>query len=144
MVAPGSMPDNPRMELDWEGLSVAFAARSKLMNHFVDRETGEVVAHLNGSAELRPALELERQGRYVRIPKSTPDVDAVRARDFAVTMESAPVREKALAALEADGPNAFREALIASPNDEAAWFVFRDRRVREELKAWLRANGFAD
>jgi hypothetical protein len=130
------------MELDWEGLGVAFAARSKQMNHFVDRETGEVVAHLNGSPELRPALELERAGRYLRIPKSTPDVDGARARAFAPTMESAAVRAAALAALEKGGPNAFREALIASPNDEKAWFVFRDRRVREELKEWLRANGF--
>ncbi|HKC25469.1 MAG TPA: UPF0158 family protein [Thermoanaerobaculia bacterium] len=130
------------MELDWEGLAVAFAARSKLMNHFLDRETGEVAAHLNGSPELRPALELERAGRYVRIPKSTPEVDTARARAFAARMEDPKVREKALAALEAEGPNAFREALIASANDEAAWFIFRDRRVREELKAWLRANGF--
>jgi len=128
-------------ELDWEGLTVAFAARSKQMNHFLDRETGEVVAHLNGSEELRPALQLEREGRYLRIPKSTPDVDAVRARAFAARMESAAVRETALAALGKDGLNAFREALIASPNDEAAWFVFRDRRVREELKDWLRASG---
>jgi len=129
------------MELDWEGLSVAFAARSKLMNHFVDRETGEVVAHLNGAPELRGALALEREGRYLRIPKSTPDVDAVRARAFAERMESAAVRARALAALEEGGPNAFREALIESPNDEAAWFVFRDRRVREELKDWLVRNG---
>jgi hypothetical protein len=61
---------------------------------------------------------------------------------FAATMESASVRTTALAALDAEGLNAFREALIASPNDEKAWFVFRDRRVREELKTWLRANGF--
>lgn len=129
------------MELDWEGLSVAFAARSKLMNHFVDLQTGEVVAHLNGAPELREALELERQGRYVRIPKSTPDVDSVRCRDFAPKMESAAVRQKALAALEKDGPNGFREALIESPNDESAWFIFRDRRVREELKVWLASVG---
>src|SRR5216110_2571344 len=123
-----SRGENRPVELDWEGLAVAFAARSKLMNHFLDRETGEVVAHLNGSPELRPALELERAGRYVRIPKSTPDVDAARARDFAARMEDPKVREKALAALESEGPNAFREALIASANDEAAWFIFRDRR----------------
>ena len=129
------------MELDWEGLTVAFAARSTQMNHFLDRDTGDVVAHLNGAPELRGALALEREGRYLRIPKSTPDVDAARARDFAPRMESAAVRAKALAALEEDGPNAFREALIASPEDEKAWFVFRDRRVREELKEWLRANG---
>jgi hypothetical protein len=129
------------MELDWEGLTVAFAARSKLMNHFLDRASGEVVAHLNGSTDLREALLHERSGRYLRIPKSTPDVDAVRCRAFAPGMRSDAVREKALAALEADGPNAFREALIASPEDEGAWFVFRDRRVREELRAWLAAQG---
>ena len=56
-------------------------------------------------------------------------------------MKSEAVRTKALAALEAEGPGAFREALIASPEDEAAWFVFRDRRVREELRAWLAAQG---
>ena len=129
------------MELDWEGLTVAFAARSMLMNHFLDRASGDVHAHLNGSPELREALLHERAGRYLRIPKSTPDVDAVRCRAFAPGMKSAAAREKALAALDAGGPGAFREALIASPEDEAAWFVFRDRRVREELKVWLATQG---
>jgi hypothetical protein len=129
------------VELDWEGLTVAFAARSKLMNHFLDRASGEVHAHLNGSPELREALLHERSGRWLRIPKSTPDVDAARCRAFAPKMKSDAARAKALAALDADGPNAFREALIASPEDEKAWFVFRDRRVREELRAWLAAQG---
>jgi hypothetical protein len=129
------------MDLDWEGLTVAFAARSKLMNHFLDRASGEVHAHLNGSPELREALLHERSGRYLRIPKSTPDVDAMRCRDFAPAMKSAAVRKRAIEALEAGGPNAFREALIPSPEDEKAWFVFRDRRVRAELRAWLAAQG---
>jgi hypothetical protein len=129
------------MELDWEGLRVAFAARSKLMNHFLDRATGDVHAHLNGSTELREALLHERAGTYLRIPKSTPDVDAERCRAFAPRMEKADVRDKALAALESEGPGAFRNALLESPNDESAWFVFRDRRVRDELKAWLIAHG---
>lgn len=128
-------------DLDWEGLTVAFAARSKLMNHFLDRASGEVHAHLNGSPDLREALLHERSGRYLRIPKSTPEIDAARCRAFAPGMKSADVREKALAALAADGPGAFREVLVASPDDEHAWFVFRDRRVREELKAWLAAQG---
>jgi uncharacterized protein UPF0158 len=130
--------------LDWEGLTVAFAARSKLMNHFLDRETGEVVAHLNGAPELREALDLERSGRYLRIPKSTPDVDARRCHEFAPSMEKAAVRAKALAALETGGPNAFREALLESSVDESAWFIFRDRAVRAELREWLKANGIDD
>lgn len=129
------------MDVDWEGLTVAFAARSKLMNHFLDRASGDVHAHLNGSPELREALLHERSGQYLRIPKSTPEVDAARCRAFAPGMKSDAVREKALQALDAGGPGAFREALIASPEDEAAWFVFRDRRVREELRAWLAAQG---
>ena len=129
------------MDLDWEGLAVAFAARSRLMNHFLDRATGEVHAHLNGSPELREALLHERSARYLRIPKSTPDVDAARCRDFGPRMENATARAKALSALASGGPGAFRDALLSSPNDEKAWFVFRDRRVREELKVWLAAQG---
>lgn len=129
------------MDLDWEGLTVAFAARSMLMNHFLDRASGEVHAHLNGSQELREALLHERSGRYLRIPKSTPDVDAARCRAFAPKMEDAAAREEALEALGAGGPGAFRDVLLAFPNDEAAWFVFRDRAVREELRAWLAAQG---
>ena len=129
------------MDLDWEGLTVAFAARSKLMNHFLDRATGEVHAHLNGSPELREALLHERSGRYLRIPKSTPDVDEARCRAFAPRMEDAAARAKALLALESGGPGAFRDVLLSSPNDEKAWFVFRDRRVREELRVWLSARG---
>ena len=129
------------MELDWEGLTVAFAARSMLMNHFLDRTTGEVHAHLNGSPGLREALLYERTGRCLRIPKSTRDVDAARCRAFAPRMESAEARAKALLALESGGPGAFRDVLMSFPNDEKAWFVFRDRRVREELKVWLAAQG---
>lgn len=128
------------MELDWEGLTVAFAARSMLMNHFLDRATGEVHAHLNGSPELRTALLHERSGRYLRIPKSTPDVDTARCRAFAPRMENAAARARALLALESGGPGAFRDVLLSFPNDEKAWFVFRDRRVREELRAWLDAQ----
>jgi hypothetical protein len=129
------------MELDWEGLTVAFAARSMLMNHFLDRATGEVHAHLNGSPDLREALLHERSGRYLRIPKSTPDVDAARCRAFAPRMEDAAARARALLALESGGPGAFRDVLLTFPNDEKAWFVFRDRRVREELRAWLSTRG---
>ena len=131
------------MELDWEGLSVAFAARSMLMNHFLDRSSGEVLAHLNGSPELREALLHERSGRFLRIPKSTAEVDTTRCRAFAPKMESAAAREKALLALESGGPGAFRDELLAFPNDEAAWFVFRARRVREELRVWLAAQGIS-
>lgn len=130
-----------RMDLDWEGLTVAFAARSMLMNHFLDRATGEVHAHLNGSPDLREALLHERFGRYLRIPKSTSDVDTARCRTFAPKMEDAAAREKALLALESDGPGAFRDVLLAFPNDEKGWFVFRDRGVREELRVWLAAHG---
>ena len=126
------------MKLDWEGLTVAFAARSRQMNHFLDLETGDVHAHLSGAAELRAALEHEREGRYLRIPKSTPEIDTVRARAFAARIARESTRTKALDALEAEGVNAFRVALVDSPEDESAWFVFRDRRVREELKEWLR------
>lgn len=129
------------MDLDWEGLTVAFAARSLLMNHFLDRASGEVHAHLNGSPELREALLHERSGRYLRIPKSTPEVDTARCRAFAPKMEDAAAREKALLALQSGGPGGFRDVLLASPNDEAAWFIFRDRRVREELLVWLAAQG---
>ena len=129
------------MELDWEGLTVAFAARSMLMNHFLDRTTGEVHAHLNGSPGLREALLYERTGRCLRIPKSTRDVDAARCRAFASRMESAEARAKALLALESGSPGALRDVLLSLPNDEKAWFVFRDRRVREELKVWLAAQG---
>jgi len=129
------------MELDWEGLTVAFAARSTLMNHFLDRATGDVHAHLNGSPELREALLHERAGRYLRIPKSTKAVDTARCRAFAPKMESAAAREKALHALESGGPAAFRDVLLSFPNDEKAWFVFRDRRVREEMRIWLAAQG---
>ena len=129
------------MDLDWEGLTVAFAARSLLMNHVLDRASGEVHAHLNGSPELREALLHERSGRYLRIPKSTPEVDTARCRAFAPKMEDAAAREKALLALQSGGPGGFRDVLLASPNDEAAWFIFRDRRVREELLVWLAAQG---
>jgi hypothetical protein len=111
------------------------------MNHFLDRATGEVHAHLNGSPDLREALLHERSGLYLRIPKSTPDVDAARCRAFAPKMENEKARAEALLALEKDGPGAFRDALLFSPNDEKAWFVFRDRRVRAELREWLAARG---
>jgi hypothetical protein len=128
------------LEIDWEGLVVAFESRSQQITHFFDRQSGDVVQVLERDAERHAALAGDP--RYAALPKDGGERSRGDLEDFAAHCEDAVCRRDLDAALTArDAAAAFRAALLKHPKEEAHFFQFKERRARERAVEWLKGQG---
>lgn len=131
---------SPHLELDWEGLVVAFESRSGQITHFFDRETGDVVQVLERDAERHAAMAADP--RYAALPRDSGERSRGDLEDFVATCEEAGCRRDLSAALAETNPvAAYRAALLLHPKEEARFFQFKQRRARERAEQWLTAAG---
>jgi len=129
------------LEIDWEGLVVAFENRSQRITHFFDRSTGDVVQVLAERDPVRHA-ELSADARYAALPRDAGERSRGDLADFASHCEDDACRRELSAALSsADSIAAFREALRRNPKEEAHFFQFKEKRARERAVEWLTAQG---
>ncbi len=130
------------LEIDWEGLIVAFENRSQKITHFFDRETGDVVQVLVQDAARH--AELERDPRYRALPKDRGERTRGDLEDFAAHCEDEDCRRDLRKALESsDASAAFRAALLSHPKEETHFFQFKERRAKERAAEWLTEEGIA-
>jgi Uncharacterised protein family (UPF0158) len=129
------------LEIDWEGLVVAFENRSQKITHFFDRQTGDVVQVLVRD-EPRHA-ELAGDPRYAALPKDGGERSRGDLEDFAAHCEDAACRRDLQAALAVGDPARFRAALLKHPKEEAHFFQFKERRAKERAVQWLEEKGIA-
>jgi hypothetical protein len=133
------MPPSP-LELDWEGLVVAFESRSRQITHFFDRQTGDVVQVLERDAARHSAMSSDP--RYVAVPRDSGERSRGDLEEFAAQCEDAGCRRDLTSALAApDFAAAYRNALLRHPREEARFFQFKQRRARERAEQWLAAMG---
>ena len=131
------------MNIDWEGLVVAFESRSQQITHFFDRESGEVVQVVK-EREPKKHEELTASARFVAVPKDHGERGVGEIELFLAEVENGTLREKLGASLSADQPElSFREALISDAREEARFFQFKQRRARERAEDWLSSMGVA-
>lgn len=129
------------MNIDWEGLVVAFESRSQLITHFFDRESGEVVQVVK-ERDPKKHDELTASARFVAVPKDHGERGVGEIELFLAEVENGKLREKLGASLSAEQPElSFREALVADAREEARFFQFKQRRARERAEEWLAATG---
>jgi hypothetical protein len=125
------------VNLDWDGLIVAFESRSAQITHFFDRETGDVVQCVKERDPKRHE-ELSSSKRYIALPKDKGERSIGDMEMFLGVVDEEKLRGKLAAALSAeDPPLAFREALESDPREEARFFQFKHRRARERAQEWL-------
>jgi Uncharacterised protein family (UPF0158) len=130
------------LEIDWEGLIVAFENRSQKITHFFDRETGDVVQVLVQDAARH--AELAEDPRYRALPKDRGERTRGDLEDFAAHCEDADCRRDLRKALESPEPAAaFRGALLGHPKEETHFFQFKERRAKERAVDWLKEQGIA-
>lgn len=129
------------LDIDWEGLVVAFESRSHRITHFFDRQTGDVVQVLEERDPTRHA-ELSADARYAALPRDSGERSRGDLEQFAAHCEDDSCRRELTAALTAADPiPAFRDALRRHPKEEAHFFQFKERRARERAIEWLTAQG---
>jgi Uncharacterised protein family (UPF0158) len=130
------------LEVDWEGLAVAFESRSHQITHFFDRETGDVVQVLERDAERHAAMSADP--RYVAVPRDAGERSRGDLEEFAALCEEPDCRRDLQAALAApDSVAAYRNALLRHPKEEALFFRFKERRARERAEEWLTRLGIS-
>lgn len=131
------------MNIDWEGIVVAFESRSQLITHFFDRESGEVIQVVR-DRDPKKHDELAASPRFAALPKDHGERGMGEMELFIVEQEDERLRGSLRSALSAPDPAlAFREALRAAPREEAKFFQFKQRRARERAEEWLRSMGIA-
>jgi hypothetical protein len=129
------------LDIDWEGLVVAFENRSQRITHFFDRQTGDVVQVLEERDAERHAA-LSEDPRYAALPRDSGERSRGDLDEFASHCEDESCRRDLSAALaSADAIPSFREALRRHPKEEAHFFQFKERRARERAVEWLTEQG---
>jgi hypothetical protein len=129
------------VNVDWDGLVVAFENRSQKITHFFDRDTGEV-AQCVAEREPKRHAELSASRRYIALPKDRGERGRGEMELFLAEVGREKLREKLRAAMsEADPALAYREVLLSDPREEARFFQFKQRRARERAETWLASMG---
>jgi Uncharacterised protein family (UPF0158) len=138
----GPDPRPTPLEVDWEGLVVAFESRSRLITHFFDRETGDVVQVLERDATRHSAMSAD--SRFAAVPRDQGERSRGDLDEFAAQCEEPGCRQELLAALASEGfVAAYRDALMRHPREEARFFQFKQRRAQERAEEWLSEMGIA-
>ncbi len=128
------------VEVDWEGLIVAFENRSQKITHFFDRQTGDVVQVLDRDAERHAALSGDP--RFTALPKDSGERTLGDLEDFARHCGDEDCRKDLASALASpESAGRFRDALRRHPKEEAHFFQFKERRARERATEWLKGQG---
>jgi hypothetical protein len=129
------------LDIDWEGLVVAFENRSQRITHFFDRQTGDVVQVVAERDAARHSA-LSADPRYAALPRDSGERSRGDLDEFTAHCEDDACRRALSAALDAPEPiPAFREALRGHPKEEAHFFQFKEKRARERAIAWLAEQG---
>jgi hypothetical protein len=133
--APSSAPpppSSPSLDLDREGLQIAYLDDSGAIEHYLDVESGEVVEF----SVATPLCDVTNNpSRFRKIPTRTLESDAEDRRLFAGALDPGKTRDKLAAALDA---TEFRRVLATDRIIERAWYNFKNDRANAAIDAWLR------
>jgi hypothetical protein len=130
------------VNIDWEGLIVAFESRSRQITHFFDRETGDVEQVLERDAARHAAMTADP--RYVALPRDSGERSRGDLEQFLDRCDDAECRSRLAAALSvANFASAYRDTLLAYPKEEARFFQFKEHQALARAQEWLRSAGIA-
>jgi hypothetical protein len=133
-----------KVHVDWDELELAFDDASGMADYFLDTETGAVVmiSDVAMSADeverIRGEIDADDSGRFVRVPRDESREGYEDMEEFVATVTDARARDLLERAISGRGAfRRFKDTLLEFPRERAAWFKFRDQRVRERLTHWL-------
>lgn len=127
-----------------EELVIALEGHSYEMTFFLDRSTGEVFPVFDGSDESdadRARIDAEPE-RFVAIDPIPSSVGWEVMAGFVESLPPGGPRDALGSALGARHPfRAFKDVLLAFPEQREAWFTFHDREWTRLAAEWLKEEG---
>jgi hypothetical protein len=117
------------LQVDIEGLTVAYLDDSGRITYYLDIRTGDVV-------DVRDNSQLDGT-RYKRVPSRTTTSDVDDRRAFVSSLEDSAARAR----LNSASPDSFRNVLASDRGVERAWYNFRNDRAIAAIDRWLREIG---
>jgi isochorismate hydrolase len=123
-----------RLEVDWEGLAVAFENQLPENHSFLDLKTGKVHTIMSSAMPEPPGPAEEF--RYIP-PRSSREGYRTMQR-FIEKIEDAVLKEKLVATLVGKGAfRRFKDVLLEYPETRQQWFGFKDAEVYNYIREWL-------
>lgn len=123
-----------QLDIDREGLQVAYLDDSGVIAYFFDVQTGDVV-EIRG--ETRPDVS-GNPARYTRVPQRGADADADDRKAFVETLEPSPISESLRSNINTSD---FRKILAGDRGVERAWYNLRNQRATSAIESWIRSLG---
>ncbi len=131
--------------IDWEELGFALTWRTDEGRHFLDRQTGEVIAWMGADDPEHSEDDTDAglaEGRLIAIDPLPSSVEYGWMAEFAATVADPGLRRRLEDSLGGSRPfRRFKDVLADHPAERERWFAFHDDRVREAAREWLEENG---
>lgn len=133
----GGAPAGARpLQIDREGLQVGYLDDSGRIAYYLDTQSGDVIE----SRDAATNTEMERSGRFRRVPARSDESDAEDRRAFVETLEPSRIRQSLSMTMTAHD---FRKILATDRTIERAWYNFKNERATAAIESWLRGLGLS-
>ena len=124
-------------------LIMAFEDYGTDLQHFFDRQTGEVLSILEEDMEEEDAMRLEAEpDRYLLIEPVSSSVGYEVMSDFVDTLPEGKVSRELARALQQRHPfRRFKDVLLNYPAVREDWFRFHEQAFMKIIQEWLDDHG---
>ena len=142
------------MDIDWDEIQQALVVAATDEEHYLDRESGEVVSVSESEIESEPDAgdegeheetlreEMENDpDRFVLITP-VPIADRVEWMNaFVATLKEKSLSDQLLKASNGQQPERdFDRILRRHPDERARWIAFHDKQIHEVIECWAEEN----
>lgn len=125
-------PAQSARKIDLEGLQVAYLDDSGQIAYYLDTVSGDVVE----ARDAPTRADMERSGRFRRVPARSDESDAADRRAFIETMEESNLKHAL--SMTADAQD-FRKAIASDRAAERSWYNFKNQRATTAIASWVRS-----
>jgi hypothetical protein len=128
----GAAPLETRRKIDLEGLQVAYLDDSGQIAYYLDTVSGDVVE----ARDAPTRADMERSGRFKRVPARSDESDAADRGAFIETLEESVLKQSLSTTTDAHD---FRRVIATDRAAERSWYNFKNQRATNAIASWLQS-----
>ncbi len=130
----------PAITVNWSDLEIAFERNSPNQESFLDLETGDLLAIVEGEpdAMARRARVAQTPNRYLRVDPASSREQYRWMERFVVSVSDPTLRERLVIAIDGKGAfRRFKDVLLAFPAERERWFSYRSDLLHFHIQTWV-------